>query len=77
MFYSDYDRALHHTLWGEWDDLLVLMVRTQDELLSKRIEFFLHAFHYHLGEQELLESHESLLHYIDHAMAATQPMSVT
>ncbi|MCT2535775.1 YhdB family protein [Aquibacillus koreensis] len=71
MYIPDYDKALYYTLWGQWDDLLVLMVRTNDDLLSKRIEVFLHAFHYHAKEQEVMNSHEELLRYIDHAMGQT------
>lgn len=36
----DYDKALYYTLWGQWDDLLVLMVRTKDDMLSKKIPAF-------------------------------------
>ncbi|GGD02629.1 hypothetical protein GCM10007216_36730 [Thalassobacillus devorans] len=74
MHYSDYDKALYYTLWGQWDDLLILMVRTEDQFLSKKIEVFLHAFHYHSTEKEVLESHENLLSYIDHAMVSTAPV---
>ncbi len=34
----DYDRALYYTHRSEWDNLLVLMVRTKDQILSKKIE---------------------------------------
>ncbi|WP_077624456.1 YhdB family protein [Sediminibacillus massiliensis] len=71
MIIPDYDKALYFTLWGQWDDLLVLMVRTQDDILSKKIESFLHAFHYNSNEQKVITTHEDLLHYIDHAMAHT------
>lgn len=71
MNIPDYDKALYFTLWGQWDDLLILMVRTKDDLLSKKIEAFLHAFHYSGNEQEIMTNHDSLLHYIDHAMGHT------
>jgi hypothetical protein len=64
----DYDKALYYTLWGHWDDLLVLMVRTSDNLLAKKIEHFLHAYHYPVSEQWLHQTHNELLHYIDHAL---------
>lgn len=32
----DYDKALYYTLWGQWDELLILMVRTKDDILSKK-----------------------------------------
>ncbi|ASF38640.1 hypothetical protein CEH05_05770 [Halobacillus halophilus] len=67
MNYQDYDKALHFMIWGQWDDLLVLMVRTRDQFLSKKIETFLHASYYPGHESQMLESHEALLNYIDHA----------
>ncbi|UFU00408.1 YhdB family protein [Radiobacillus kanasensis] len=76
MYIADYDKALYFTLWGQWDDLLVLMVRTQDDMLSKKIEIFLHAFHYGTREQEIMGAHEDLLHYIDHAMANITPAAI-
>lgn len=69
----DYDKALHYMIWGQWDDLLVLMVRTKDQFLSKKIECFLHACYYQRSELQLLESHERLLDYIDHAQGFAKP----
>lgn len=71
MDIPDYDKALYYTLWGQWDDLLVLMVRTNDDLLSKKIQRFLHAYNYSLDEKKVIESHDNLLYYIDHAMKYT------
>lgn len=64
----DYDKALYYTLWGQWDDLLILMVRTKDDVLCKKIERFLHAYHYTESEEEVLEHHTQLLYYVEHAM---------
>lgn len=64
----DYDKALYHTLWGQWDDLLVLMVRTKDDMLSKKIQVFLNEYHYSLDQSKIIDSHDNLLYYIDHAM---------
>lgn len=68
MEIPDYDKALYYTLWGQWDDLLVLMVRTNDDILSKKIEHFLHAYHYSPDQTNIIQSHDDLLYYIDHAM---------
>ncbi|MFD1037618.1 YhdB family protein [Virgibacillus byunsanensis] len=68
MDIPDYDKALYFTLWGQWDDLLVLMVRTNDDVLSKKIQNFLHAYHYSLDQAKIFECHDNLLYYIDHAM---------
>ncbi|MCA1022637.1 YhdB family protein [Halobacillus litoralis] len=67
----DYDNALRYMIWGQWDDLLVLMVRTNDEFLSKKIETFLHACYYPSRHKDRLHSHEALLSYIDHAQTST------
>lgn len=71
----DYDKALYYTLWGQWDELLILMVRTKDDFLSKKIEKFLNAYHYSLDEERIMRTHDQLLYYLDHAMQ--QDSSVT
>lgn len=67
MDMMDYDRALYYTHRSDWDNLIVLMVRTKDHLLSKRIEHFMHAYQfsqdYSLIERRLF----SLLRYLEHA----------
>lgn len=64
---ADYDRALYYTYRSQWDNLLILMVRTKDDILSKKIEQFLHAYYfqpeYNIVEKKLF----SLLRYVDHA----------
>lgn len=66
----DYDRALYYTHRSEWDNLLVLMVRTEDHLLSKRIERFLHAYQFSRDYSVIERQLYSLLRYLDHANAA-------
>lgn len=66
----DYDKALYYTLWGHWDDLVVVMARTKDDLLSKKIKDFLTQFHFSHDEQSIITAHDNLLYYIDHAMHA-------
>ena len=75
MDIPDYDKALYFTLWGQWDDLLVLMVRTDDDMLSKKIQLFLNAYHYSPDQTNVLESHDALLYYLEHAMK-TVPAAV-
>lgn len=64
---ADYDRALYYTYRSEWDNLLILMVRTKDHFLSKKIEKFLHAYYFHPGSKLVKEQLLALLQYIDHA----------
>ncbi|WP_405103360.1 YhdB family protein [Oceanobacillus sp. FSL H7-0719] len=64
----DYDKALYYTLWGQWDELLILMVRTKDDILSKKIAKFLQAYHYSLDEAKILRLHDQLIYYLDHAL---------
>jgi hypothetical protein len=63
----DYDRALYYTHRSEWDNLLILMVRTQDQFLSKKIEHFLHAYNFEKDYSVIEKKLYSLLRYIDHA----------
>lgn len=65
---SDYDKALYYTLWGQWNELFILMIRTKDDLLAKKIEHFLNVFHYSLDDTKVFDSHDDLLFYLDHAM---------
>jgi len=63
----DYDRALYYTQRSEWDNLLILMVRTKDHFLSKKIEHFLHAYNFEHDYAVIQEKLYALLRYIDHA----------
>ncbi|WP_066251774.1 YhdB family protein [Neobacillus drentensis] len=63
----DYDRALYYTHRSEWDNLLILMVRTKDQFLSKRIEQFLHAYNFERDYSVIETKLYNLLRYIDHA----------
>ncbi|SFE00438.1 YhdB-like protein [Lentibacillus persicus] len=76
MEIPDYDKALYYTLWGQWDELLVLMVRTNDDMLSKKIQLFLNAYHYSPEQAKVIETHDELLYYIDHAMKYTPPVAM-
>ncbi|RLQ97369.1 YhdB family protein [Falsibacillus albus] len=72
----DYDRALYYTHRSEWDNLLILMVRTQDDVLSKRIEHFLHAYNFSDDYAVIERKLYNLLRYVDYANSLTtfQPM---
>ncbi|GAB2534048.1 YhdB family protein [Gracilibacillus alcaliphilus] len=73
----DYDKALYYTIWGQWDNLLVLMVRTNDDLLSKKIEHFLHAYHYPISEMYLTYKYNQLIEYIDYALFQKQTLTIS
>lgn len=68
----DYDRALYYTHRSEWDNLLILMVRTDDHFLAKKIEHFLHAYNFENDYSIIEKCLYSLLRYIDHANDVTQ-----
>jgi YhdB-like protein len=65
--YNDYDKALFFTYSCNWDELMMLMVQTKDELFSKRIEHFLHAFKYERDLSVVNDKLQLLFQYIDHA----------
>ena len=67
MIKMDYDRALYYTHRSEWDNLLILMVRTTDHFLEKKIEHFLHAYNFENDYAIIEKKLYSLLRYIDHA----------
>jgi len=67
----DYDRALYYTHRSQWDNLLILMVRTKDDMLSKKIEHFLHAYNFENNYQVIENKLYALLRYIDHASQNT------
>ncbi|MBD3107115.1 YhdB family protein [Bacillus sp. AGMB 02131] len=64
---NDYDRALYYSHRSEWDNLLILMVRTEDQFLSKKIEHFLHAYHFEHDYTVIQRNLYTLLRYIEHA----------
>lgn len=67
----DYDKALYYTLWGSWDDLLLIMDRTEDDLLSRKIGQFLNEYNASINKAKINAFHDDLLHYLDHAMQLT------
>jgi len=64
---TDYERALYYVLWGKWDDLFTLMLRSEDDLLKKKIEQFLNAYYYALSQEEVVRKHDQLIAYLDFA----------
>lgn len=72
----DYDQALYYTLWGHWDELLILMTRTNDDILSKKIHLFLNAYHYSTEQKDIMELHDNLLYYVDHAMKSVPVLTM-
>ncbi|HHW36702.1 MAG TPA: hypothetical protein GXX18_05580 [Bacillales bacterium] len=66
----DYDKALFYMNRGEWDNLLILMVRTKDDFLSKKIEQFLHASNFSRDHSVIENKAYRLLTYVDHALSS-------
>lgn len=64
---TDYDRALYYTHQSEWDNLLILMVRTDDNFLSKKIEHFLHAYRFEHDYTTIQRNLFALFRYLEHA----------
>ncbi|ANB60859.1 YhdB family protein [Anoxybacteroides amylolyticum] len=73
----DYDKALYYTHRSEWDNLLILMVRTEDDLLSKKIEHFLHAYNFEHDYSVIQKRLTALLRYIDHALETNEQNEAT
>jgi len=64
---EDYDQVVLYILHNKWDDLFMLMLRTNDDLLAKKIRLFLHEYHYSANEHLLNEYYDNLIDYVDHA----------
>ncbi|WP_152654996.1 YhdB family protein [Oceanobacillus sp. CFH 90083] len=73
MLIPDYDKALYYTIWGQWDNLFLLMSRTNDDLLAKKIEHFLYAYHHSSSQKHVDQSHDTLLYYLEHALQISSP----
>ncbi|GGE73348.1 YhdB family protein [Priestia taiwanensis] len=73
VHYNEYDKALFFTYSCNWEQLMLLMVQTKDELFSKRIEHFLHAFKYERDLSVVNDKLQLLFQYIDHAQQAEYP----
>ncbi|MDO6655785.1 YhdB family protein [Anaerobacillus sp. 1_MG-2023] len=75
MDITDYDKALYYTHHCACIELSILMMKTEDDILSKRIEHFVHAF---IRETEFLkvkEARDTLLTYIDYVYRMEPDMS--
>lgn len=64
---EDYDRVVLYILHNKWEDLFMLMLRTNDDLLARKIRLFLHEYHYSANEHRLNEYYDNLIDYVDHA----------
>ena len=64
---TDYERSMFYIQNAQWDNLLILMVRTNDHFLAKKIERFLHSYHYVRDNHEIEGNLCELLNYLDHS----------
>ncbi len=64
----EYEFVLNDVMWGKWDDLFIVMLRTQDDLLAKKIHLFLQAYYYGDDQVDMISTHENLLYYLHHAI---------
>lgn len=62
---TDYEQALYFVLWGKWEELFSLMLRSKDDFLKKKIERFLHAYYYGGSQEEIVRNHDRLIAYLD------------
>lgn len=64
---DEYNCVLEYLINENWNGLFFIMLRTNDDILRKKIEQLLHAFEHALKYDDILMSHEALLSYIHHA----------
>jgi len=63
---NDYDRTLLYLYRHSWDDMLILMVRTKDDLLSKKIKSLLKGIHYPQAQETTAYHYAELFRYTEH-----------
>jgi len=64
---NDYEQVAFYVLHGKWDDLFFLMLRTEDDLLAKKIRLFLHEYHFSIDQGLIVEYYDNLIAYTEHA----------
>jgi hypothetical protein len=64
----DYDKALFYASHLCCQDLIILMVQTKDDLLSKRIENFIISFKHAVNIKDVEKERQSLIEYVTHAV---------
>jgi len=64
---NDYTCALNDVLLENWDNLFMLMMRTTDDFLRKKIELLLVHIEKTVHPHLIRKSYDSLLSYIYHA----------
>lgn len=64
----EYEYALNYVLWNRFDDLFTIMLRTNDNLLEKKIEQLLYAYYYPHLDYNSDTAKDALVQYLDHAM---------
>lgn len=72
MDITDYDKALYYTHHCACIDLSVLMMKTDDDILAKRIEKFVQAFIRETEFVKVKEARDNLLTYIDYVYRMEQ-----
>lgn len=67
---EQYDYALQEIITENWHGLFFIMIRTDDDILRKKIEQLLQSFETAPSQNEIILYHEALLTYIHHAQRA-------
>ncbi|KIL46774.1 YhdB family protein [Jeotgalibacillus soli] len=68
---NDYERTLLYLYRHGWDDLLILMVRTKDELLSKKIKRLLKGIHFPQEQEKTAYDYLELFRYAEYGMTTS------
>ncbi|RBW69485.1 YhdB family protein [Bacillus taeanensis] len=71
MDITDYDKTLYYLHRLDCYELLNLMSRTDDDLLSKKIEKFVQSYMHEPQFFKVKKTQESLLVYLDHCFSTT------
>ncbi|PPA72445.1 YhdB family protein [Jeotgalibacillus proteolyticus] len=74
--YNDYERTLLYLYRHSWDDMLILMVRSKDDLLSKKIKSLLKGIHYPQTQETTAYHYTELFRYAEHCASLFRASNV-
>ncbi|KIL46829.1 YhdB family protein [Jeotgalibacillus campisalis] len=74
---NDYDRTLLYLYRHSWDDMLILMVRTKDDLLSKKIKSLLKGIHYPQPQETTAYHYTELFRYAEYCASRLRSPAVS
>ena len=64
---DDYEQVVYYVMKGKLNELFMLMLRSDDDLLAKKVKLFLHEYHFSIDQQRMIKYYDDLMDYVKHA----------